>query len=82
MHRFLVTNNEFLKIVDSFVYLGIKLLYTGNMSNIVKILNEQALRAYHHLVSIFSRVKLDVKTKLALLESLVTPNILYGSEVR
>jgi hypothetical protein len=74
-------NNENLEIVNSFVYLGIKFLYTGNMSNTVKILNEQALRAYHHLVSIFGRVKLDVKTKLALFDALVTPIILYGSEV-
>jgi len=74
-------NNEFIEIVDNFVYLGIKFHYTGNMSHTVKILNEQALRAYHHLLSIFSRVKLDVKTKLSLFDSLVAPIILYGSEV-
>ena len=51
------------------------------MSNTVNILNKQALSADHHLVSTFRRVKLDVKTKLALFDSLVTQIILYGSEV-
>jgi hypothetical protein len=74
-------NGECIEIVDSFCYLGIKFNYTGNMTNIVKTLNDQALKAYGHLLSIFSRVNVDVKTKLELFDALVTPIIMYGSEV-
>ena len=54
--------------------------YTGNMSNAVKALNDQALRAYSQLLRVFSRISCDVKTKLSFV-SLVVPIILYGSEV-
>ena len=74
-------NEDNIEIVDSFTYLGMRFHYTGNMTNIVKILNDQALKAYNYLLSIFSRVKLDVKTKLSLFDSLVTPIIMYGSEI-
>jgi len=74
-------NNEIIEIVDKFTYLGIKLNYNGSLNDAVKTLNEQALKAYNHLLSIFSRVKLDVKTKLLLFDSLVVPIITYGCEV-
>jgi len=51
------------------------------MSNTVKALNDQALKAYNQLLHVFSRISVDVKTKLALFDSLVVPIILYGSEV-
>ena len=74
-------NNVNIDIVDSFCYLGVSFHYNGNMNNAVKCLNDQALRAYNCLLSVFSRVNLDVKTKLSLFGSLVVPIILYGSEV-
>ena len=51
------------------------------MAKATSTLNEQALKAYNHLLSIFSRVKLDIKTKLALFDSLVVPILLYGSDI-
>ena len=51
------------------------------MLNAIKALSEQALEAYNNLLSLFSRVTLDVKTKISLFESMVAPIILYGSEV-
>ena len=51
-------------VVDSFTYLGIKFHYTGNMKYAVQTLHEQALKAYHSLLSLFSKVHLDVKSKL------------------
>ena len=74
-------DNECIDVVDSFVYLGVQFYYTGSMKNVVKVLNEQALKAYNHLLSIFSRVSLDIRTKLSLFDSLVAPIIMYGSEV-
>ena len=51
------------------------------MSNSVKALHEQALRAYCNLMTLFDRVKLDVKTKLSLFDTMIVPILLYGSEV-
>jgi len=74
-------DNECIDVVDSFVYLGGQFHYTCSMKNVVKVLNEQAMKAYNHLLSIFSRVSLDIRTKLSLFDSLVAPIIMYGSEV-
>ena len=74
-------NGANIEIVNEFCYLGIKFHYTGNMSHVIKTLYEQALKAYNHLLSIFSRVHVDVKTKLTLFDALVVPILLYGSEV-
>jgi len=47
----------------------------------IKALIEQALKAYNHLISIFSRVALDIKTKLYLFDMFVVPVITYGCKV-
>ena len=43
-------NNEIIETVDELCYLGIKFQHTGNMSNTVKALNDQALKAYNQLL--------------------------------
>ena len=67
--------------VDHFRYLNVDFLYTGNMKNSVKVLHDQALRAYNCLLSLFSRIQMDVKTKLSFFDKLVVPILLYCSEV-
>ena len=74
-------NGERIEVVDNFTYLGVNFTYTGNMRSAVKKLYDQALRAYNCFLSVFSRVCLDVKTKLSLFDALVLPIIMYGSEV-
>ena len=74
-------NGENIEIVDNFCYLGAKFVYNGNMKLVAKSLSEQALRAMNNLLSLFTRINLDVKTKLLLFDRLVVPIILYGSEV-
>ena len=74
-------NQDLIEVVNEFCYLGINLHYTGNLSKAVKILNEQALKAFNQLLSVFSRLNLDIKTKLSLFDALVAPIILYGSEI-
>ena len=68
-------------IVSEFTYLGVRFTHTGNMSSAIKALSDQALRAYCNLLSIFERVKLNVKTKLYLFDAMIVPILLYGSEV-
>ena len=55
--------------------------HTGNLTNVVKALSEQALVAFNNLLSLFSRINLDIKTKLSLFEKMAVPIILYGSEL-
>jgi hypothetical protein len=78
---YIFINGEQIERVDEFTYLGITFTYTGTLLKAVKTLSEQALRAYHSLLNIFDRVKLDVKTKLHMFDSMVVPILLYGSEV-
>ena len=58
-----------------------KVHYTGNLEPGVKALSDQALRAINSLLVLFKRVSFDLKTKISLFDSLVTPILLYGSEV-
>ena len=74
-------NGENVEIVDTFCYLGAKFVYNGNMKFVAKSLSDQALRAMNNLFSLFTRINLDVKTKLSLFDRMVVPIILYGSEV-
>ena len=74
-------NNDKIEIVDNFVYLGIKFTHTGNLSQAVKALSDQALKAYFSLLGLFDKVPLTVKTKLQLFDTMVVPILLYGSEV-
>ena len=55
--------------------------HTGNLSNAVKALSDQALKAYYSLISLFDKVKLTVNTKLHLFDTMVVPILLYGSKV-
>ncbi|MEW8548192.1 MAG: reverse transcriptase family protein, partial [Candidatus Thiodiazotropha sp.] len=74
-------NNVVLDVVDSFCYLGLKINYTGNVEFSTKALSDQALRAANGLLALFKRLSFDIKTKLSLFDSLVTPILLYGAEV-
>jgi hypothetical protein len=74
-------NGEKLEIVDHFCYLGVNFIYTWNMKNAIKVLCDQALKAYYCLLSLFTRVNLDIKTKLSLFDSLVLHILLYASEM-
>ena len=47
----------------------------------MKTLCDQALRAYHSLLSVFDRIHLDIKTKLSLFDTMIVPILLYGSEI-
>ena len=51
------------------------------MKHAVDVLNQQNLRAFNHLLSLFYRVKMDVKTKLTMFDTLVVPSLSYCSDV-
>ena len=76
-----VINGESIELVNEFTYLGLKFTYTGNFSSAVKALHDQALKAYHNLLSLFENINLSIKIKLSLFDAMVSPILLYGSEV-
>ena len=51
------------------------------MTGAVKALYDQALKAYHSLLSLFDKVSLDIKIKLSLFDTMIVPILTYGSEV-
>ena len=74
-------NGQQIQIVDSCTYLGIKFNHLGTFTDAVKCLHDQALIAYSNLLYLFDRIEFDIKTKLALFDSMVVPILLYGAEV-
>ena len=51
------------------------------MKTAIKTLSDQALKAYNCLLMLFIRVELEIKTKLALFDSMVVPILIYNAEV-
>ena len=51
------------------------------MKSADKSLSDQALIAYYNLLKLFDRVKISIKTKLTLFDTMVVPILLYGSEI-
>ena len=47
----------------------------------MQCLHEEAIKAYHGLLLVCDKVPLDIKTKLALFDSMVVPILLYGAEI-
>jgi len=45
------TNNEIVEVVDKFKYLEVTFSYNGSMKHAVDVLNQQALKAFNHLLS-------------------------------
>ena len=73
--------DEKFEIIDNCTYFGINLTHTGSFKNAVKVLLEQALRAYHNLLYIFDKLDCKIQMKLELFDKMITSILLYGSEV-
>ena len=80
LYKWTIYNYE-LKSVSSFCYLGVTFYYTGYMLHSIKNLVERAYKAYHNILSLFDRIHLDIKTKLHIFETMITPILLYSAEV-
>ena len=74
-------NDEKLEIVESFIYLGLKLVKRGNWCMQLKQLSDQALRAMNNLLVLFKTIKLDTETKLLLFDRMLAPILLYSFEL-
>jgi hypothetical protein len=82
-----ITNMQFqyegknLNVVKSFTYLGVKLSSNGNMFQAQKVLSEQAMKALFSLNSLFDSMPLGITEKIKLFDSMISPILLYGSEI-
>ena len=76
-----VCNGEILEIVHSFKYLGITMNYNGSFKIAIEELHKQASRAMYSLLSKCRTFNLPVVVALDLFDKLVSPIMLYASEV-
>jgi len=75
-------NNELVLSIDNLRHFkGVNFKYNCNLSSALKVLHDQALSATIIVYFLFDETPLDFKTKLSLFDSMVVPNLLYGSEV-
>lgn len=74
-------NGETIEIVDDFSYLGIKFNYNGKFGKTKKHLVDQARKAMFSLVRKARKLFLPLDIQLHLFDSMITPILLYGSEV-
>ena len=74
--------NEALKQVDEYCYLGITIHFSGNFKKALKVLRDKALRAYNHLLKKFSNFEnVPIKILLKLFSAMIIPILLYGCEI-
>ena len=70
-----------LEIVKKFNYLGIMFTWTGNVNLSKQLLADKALKAMHEVLKMGRMYKLSIKCLLDLFDKMITPILLYGSEV-
>ena len=74
-------NNQILKNVQKFTYLGVTLSSNDTFLQTQKSLSQQAMRALFSLNSLFDKVSLNITEKLKLFDAMISPILNYGSEV-
>ena len=74
-------NEQHLKIVESFKYLGVTFYKNGNWHRTQKCIAEYGTYALHNLYRTLSNIQLSTKEKLKLFDSLVGSVLSYASEV-
>ena len=75
-------NGDTIEIVDDFSYLGIKFNYNGKFGKTKKHLVDQARKAMFSLIRKARKLFLPLDIQLHLFDSMITPILLYGAEVR
>ena len=80
-NEFFKLQDKYIKIVDSYCYLGIDLHKSGNFKIAQSTLNTKAMRAFFGLRRTIIRSKLSFKALSTLFDSLIKPVILYGAPI-
>ena len=74
-------NNESLKNVDEYSYLGVRLKSNCSFSVAQKRLSDSAMKALYSLNTLFDHVSLKTEDKIKLFDSMVVPILCYGCEI-
>ena len=74
-------NNERLKNVWKFTYLGVTLSANRKVCQAQKTLSEQAMKALFSINSLLDSISLNVLEKIKLFVTMVLPILCYGCEV-
>ena len=73
--------NRNIKIVQEYCYLGVKLNHNGNFTLALKQLSEKALHALYGIRRQLNFSHLNPKYAIKIFDSIITPILLYNSEV-
>jgi len=74
-------DNVKLAIVDDFAYLGVQFNFNGNFCKTKKRLVDQARKAMFALMLKVRKLNFSFSTQIHLFDSMISPILLYGSEV-
>ena len=74
-------NGENIDVVDDFVYLGVTFSHNGNFSKTKLNLVEQGRKAMFSVLRKTRKLGLPIDIQLQMFDSMVSPILLYGSEV-
>lgn len=74
-------NNEQVEVISEYKYLGITMNYNGRFRNCQLQLIEQAKRAMYSVIGTSRKYDLPVDIQLEMFNNMVSPVLLYGSEV-
>ena len=74
-------NCENIVVVDDFVYLGVTFTHNGSFAKHKSSLLEQGRKAMFSVLKKIKRLNIPVDIQLQMFECMVTPMLLYGSEV-
>ena len=73
--------DDSIEIVDCYPYLGLTLNYNGNFTVGKKKIVQQAQKALFALYSKIRNIPISIDVQIKLFDVLITPILLYGSEV-
>ena len=74
-------NGEEIEIVDSYPYLGILFNFNGSFCKARKKLNDQSKKSLYALYRKITNISIPIDLQLKLFDSLVSPVLLYSSEI-
>ena len=77
----MLLNNEIVEVMESYEYLGLLFNYNGNFCQGRQQLVDQIQKAMYALYTKKNNLAIPVDLQLRLFDSLVTPIILYCSEI-
>ena len=74
-------DDKIIDVVDSYVYLGLKMYINGRFNQTQKCLSEQGLRAMYNMVHNLKGNMISIDKHCEIFDAMISPIVLYASEV-